>query len=455
MKTMGSISGDAHRSSPPSPAIPAMSETSGLRPLLQRYLHLLPMILIMSDQAVISGTRLLSQVAVGRWGGPDQLGLYSIAMGVVMVMVGMQEALVTTPYTVYSPRQSNENRRRFSVGALWVQMLLMIGMTLFWAATVWVRGLQGGFTGGVLWVMTAVIWFGPFQLVREFSRRWLLAGGMLRGTLALDIASSALLALLLGLVVWKGSVDARIVFGMGAIANLFYIAVWATRYRRDFPLLNSSPRVFAGLSWSYGRWIAGESIFSILMVYYIGWHLTYFQDESRAGIFQSCMTVVLLANPFLLGFASFLGPRAAQTYHREGWPALWSLTWKSLVFVVLVLGVLAAVLFVGGDWFVTRVFGQKYAGNGDLIAMLGIGMVGLGISYVVTCALQTAGWPQVNFAGSVASGVFLVVWCLMLVRTDLHPAATGFTLAVFFGVLIRCAGLLASRFPVGGSRQRQ
>ncbi len=411
---------------------------------LVRHLHHLPMLVILFDQAVISGSRLITQVAVGRF-GPDQLGLFGSAMGVVMTMVAMQEAMVTTPFTVFAPQQTREDRPAFASGALLVQLWMMTLLLAGWAGIVIWKGSTGGWSGGVLLVMTAMIWFAPFQLVREFGRRWMLANNLPRPALMLDVISTGVLLVLLGLAAGMHWMDARLAFAIVTVANLLYVGVWLFQYRREFPVRTTSPRGFASLSWSYGRWIAGEALCSVVMMYYLVWHLTFFLGEFQAGLFQSCMTVVFLANPFLLGFVSFLGPKAATTWHQFGWPALWRLTWQSLVFVVAILAGISLFLAFAGDWLLVTIFGSEYAGNGSIVTVLGVGMIGLGVSYVVTCALQTAGRPAVNFLGSVFSGVFLVAWSWLFVREDLMTAATGFVVAVFLGVAVRFIGLWIAR----------
>lgn len=56
------------------------------------------------DQGVSSGTRFLVAVIIGRMGSKEQLGLYALANTVVMFLSAMQNALILSAYTVYSPR---------------------------------------------------------------------------------------------------------------------------------------------------------------------------------------------------------------------------------------------------------------------------------------------------------------------------------------------------------------
>lgn len=419
-------------------------------------LRFLPLFLVLLDQAVISGTRLVLQIAVGR-NAPEQLGLFGVAMGVVLVMVSFQEALVTTPYTVFATRQLPEESRRFAAGGLWTQLLLMLVVVSVWGCVIAYRGAGSREEAPMLAVFATLLWFAPSQMLREFARRHLLTQGPRTGLLGLDLFASAIVLLWPGILLWSGAVTARQVFFVIAIANLGHVLVWWLWYHRQFPLWQTTPRRFLGLSWSYGRWIVGENLLNALVMGWMGWHLAWSGGpgigERNAGLLQSCLTVVLLANPFLLGFASFLGPRAAEVYHREGRPALMKLIWGSTLFVTLVLAGLAAFLWPWGEWLLTLMFGQSYAGYGHLVGIFSIGMIGTGISFVATAGLQTAGRPQVNFYGSIASLLFIVVWAWVRVGNDLEEAAIGFVLAVLVGMAVRLLGLVFSG-PVGAGNGR-
>lgn len=413
---------------------------NGIRKLAGLAERWMPLFLVLVDQAVISGTRLVIQIVVG-YGAPDQLGLLGIALGVVVVMVSFQEALVTTPYTVFSPRQKAAASRAFSAGALWTQTLLMVATVAVWSGVVWYRSPAGEPAGPMLVVLSAVVWYAPLHLLREFARRHLLAHGRRRTTLVLDLLAAAVVLVWPGVLLWGEAITARQAFTVLTAANLLYVGLWVWQNRGQFPLSGTNPRQFLGLSWSYGRWIVGENLCSALTIAWMGWYLAWWSGERQAGLFQSCITVVLLANPFLLGFAGFFGPRAAEVFHLGGWRPLLQLTGRSLVFVTAGLASLSALLWPMGEWVLTTLFGEEYAGNGGLVGILSLGMVGLGISHVLAVSLQTSGRPQINFAASLTGFLCVVGWSFFLVQDSLVLAAIGFVTAVFAGVLVRAAGI--------------
>ena len=48
--------------------------------------------LALADQAVVSGTSLLSTVLVGRWTAPSELGIYTIGLSVLGSLLAIQDA---------------------------------------------------------------------------------------------------------------------------------------------------------------------------------------------------------------------------------------------------------------------------------------------------------------------------------------------------------------------------
>ena len=76
-------------------------------------------------QGVVSVTRILTTVTVGgrfapddaaagaMLGSPEQLSLYYAAFGVLTVMIAMHEGFVTTPLTVFLPKQGKDRESTF------------------------------------------------------------------------------------------------------------------------------------------------------------------------------------------------------------------------------------------------------------------------------------------------------------------------------------------------------
>src|SRR4051812_40178661 len=69
-------------------------------------------------QALVSGMNFGTSLLVGRFAGPDELGVYSLGFTLVVVAMSFQDSLVSSPYTVYGNRLEGEDRSRLAGAAL-------------------------------------------------------------------------------------------------------------------------------------------------------------------------------------------------------------------------------------------------------------------------------------------------------------------------------------------------
>ncbi|QDT08904.1 lipopolysaccharide biosynthesis protein [Planctomycetes bacterium K23_9] len=402
----------------------------------------------LAAQAILSITRLLTSMTVGgRFGSgsEEQLGYYSSAFGVLMILVGLHEAFVTTPLTVFNQNRKDDQRSLFS-GSMLITSVLVIGLIA--AATGVLIAIQSGFQilkpelGAALVAAAAL---APLQLLREFSRRWLLANLQVVASVWMEILFAACyLAALFGLV-YAANVSAISVFVTIGSVNAFGLAIWWWIYRSEFQFASRSTTLQVSENFRYGRWVAGENVCSVLTMYMCVWVLTFAVDEAAAGVFFACFTVVLLANPFLLGIASILAPRAAQEFVRDGWVGLRKILLQYGILVVGVLACFSGFLFIFGDELTDFFFGPKYAqyfvdnfdGVNRITATLGLAMPLLGLSFVLTSGLLAANRPFESFYAAVVGLVILIVANLAFSDRTLETAARSFVVSIAGTMLCR------------------
>src|SRR5205814_9957239 len=71
-------------------------------------------------------------------------------------------------------------------------------------------------------------------------------------------------------------------------------------------------------SWAFGRWIVLGQLVGVVHGFVLYWLLAAMKGTTATGAFAACMTVVTLSNPFILGIANVLGPRAARAFTTGG-----------------------------------------------------------------------------------------------------------------------------------------
>ena len=400
----------------------------------------------LAAQAILSITRLLTSMTVGgRFGSgsEQQLGYYSSAFGVLMLLVGLHEAFVTTPLTVFNQNRNDDQRKQFS-GSMLITSVLVIGLIA--AITGVLISIQSGFKilkpelGAALVAAAAL---APLQLLREFSRRWLLANLKVVASAWLECFFAACYLTALFALVYSANVSAISVFVIIGCVNAIGLLVWWMIYRSEFQFASKSTTMQVSENFRYGRWVAGENVCSVLTMYMCVWLLTFTVDEAAAGVFFACFTVVLLANPFLLGVTSILAPRAAQSFVQDGWIGLRRVLMQYGLLVVSVLTAFSGFLFVFGDDLTALIFDYDdyfdthLGGVNNVTATLGLAMPFMGLSFVITSGLLAANRPYESFYSAVVGLVVLLGVSFCFREPTLLTAATSFVVSIVAMTLCR------------------
>jgi O-antigen/teichoic acid export membrane protein len=138
-----------------------------------------------ADQGVLSGSNFLTTIVVGRLCGASQLGAYALGVTLLVLLGGLQNSLILSPYTVFSNRGKEKDLARYA-GSILVQqgLVTLVGMITFATAGT-IVSVAGG-QPGVVEVLWALVITVPFFSFREFCRRILMARLHVKTVLVLD-----------------------------------------------------------------------------------------------------------------------------------------------------------------------------------------------------------------------------------------------------------------------------
>ena len=420
------------------------------------------MLWALSGQAILSITRFLTSVSVGGrfapddrsvsgMGSPEQLGYYSTAFGVLMLFVAVHEAFVTTPLTVFGQADRSEERQKTLSGSMLVSSLLLIGMLVVGGGLycAWLMNSQGT-NQAASFAIAAMLLIAPLQLLREFTRRWLLANLEVRASAILEFLMAIGFVSVLAIVVFNAKMSATVVFYLIGCVNLLALVGCWVFYRRRFQFQLADIKATVNQNFRYGRWVAGENICSTITMYLCVWLLIGYVSEEASGVFFACFTVVLLANPFLLGVCSILAPRAAREYHERGWAGMNRILFQYIGLIIGVLVGFSVVLWFFGEPITNLFFGSRYedfverqlGGSNLITSTLGLALPFLGVSFGVTCGLLAINRPQDSFYSAIIGLVTLVIANFSFGEISLQSAAVSFLVATVANMTARLCFLI-------------
>jgi O-antigen/teichoic acid export membrane protein len=327
------------------------------------------------DQVLVSGTSFLTTVVVGRFGGPEQLGIYSLCMTLLLLAVACHAALITLPYTVYAHRLQGAARAEYAGSVLVHHGGLTALTVLLLAATALAASLGLGPPGlaGALWVVAAT---AAFVLLRELGRRFAFTELRVGVALAIDAVVAAIQVAGLAWLLVAGEISAGGVYALAGVACAVAAVTWLALARRQFVVRRDLVAGQLRHNWSFARWAFAGSVTWMIHGYAMHWLLGCTLGVAETGILAACMTVVMLFNPLLVAVGNVMTPKAAEVYARERQAGVRRVVRKA---TVLLGGATAAyccaIVLLGDNLMELLYHNPAYAGHGHLIAVLAAGLL--------------------------------------------------------------------------------
>jgi O-antigen/teichoic acid export membrane protein len=397
-------------------------------------------VLALIDQAAFSGSNFLTTVVIGRFCGLDQLGFYSLAFAVLVFLAVIHEALVWTPYTIYSHRLKHDERPEYAGTILFVQGLFTLaGIAVLLAlAGVLSAGLGPAGLAPVMWVLAAA---APCYLLRELVRRLLLARLEVTTVLVIDVMVAVMQFGGFFALYWHGGLSAATACAVVGIACLLTSVAWfaTTAFRFVFHLRNVAGQLRR--HWSFGRWICASQMADSAHNYALHWLVAVALGTGATGVFAACSSLVLVFNPLVLGIGSVLVPRASQAYVDGGNAEVRRVVWKTTVFLVATMSVICVGLALFGDRALQLLYdGKEYAGHGLVITLLAVATLAGTFAFAMNHGLRVVERPDINFiarAGGLA--ITLTVSFLLIGMWGI----AGVAIARLFGMSVASAAQCA------------
>ncbi len=388
------------------------------------------------DQMVASATNFATGVIIGRTCTQTEFGLYMLALSVVLVALRLQRALISTPFVVFSPRLGPVDRAAYTGSTLiHLMMASAIGTSGLVIAALGMGQRPGGdgLTSGLTPVLWVVAFALPSILLREYARSVWFAELRFASTLALDTMAGAMQIGLIAALAWSGHLSATMAFvAVGGVCAVVG-ALWLICHRRSvaFDLV----RVVSDLkvNWSYGRWMfASGTVWEFSSAAY-PWLIALFHGTAATGVWAACFGTVSAANPLALGIQNISGPKIAHAYAADGPRALRRSTLVWMAVAVAVLMPVVALLVTYGDWFVTLLYEDRYAGNGVIVALLALELLIAAPRFSASWSLFVIDRGALDTVSNLIAVVMLLVAGWWLTR-QLGP--TGAALGILISGLV-------------------
>jgi len=398
--------------------------------------------LALADQAIVSGTSFLTTVMIARWAFPKELGIYAMAISLLVSWVAVQETLVLLPYTVHRHHsQASPTEQAGSYLAL-SGLFSILGIVIFLltALGLSIAGAPHGLVAAVLILAAAV----PFASLREFGRRFAFAHLRVLPSLALVLATSALQLTGLAWLGHAGRLSAATACAAIGVASAVPSIAWLYHSRGNFASQQGQLRNTISQSWRFGKWLLATRIAESLRTQAAFWLLALVIGTAATGAYAASLSIVSFVNPIIMGLFNILLPQASLAFAEGGCNRLRRETIRDALMLGAAMVLFCLLVAIGGEWAMQLVFhGPHYEGQGHTLLALALALLASALGMPAASALATMERSHAIFwASLIAMVVTVVPAALLIMNWGLVGAAYGLLAGNVAGTLVRWAAFL-------------
>ena len=366
--------------------------------------------LAIADQAVVSGTNFATSILLG-WSGTTELGIYYLALSLLVFFRGIQEQLVTAPYLVYAPRRTGTDAEVYAGSALLHHLAIGTLSSLVVGALL-LLGI-GPPQMKPIWIL--LLGIAPLYLLRDFVRQMLFAQLNLRMAFALDVLVAVVqLGLMLPLAL-AGTLNVELTWLSIALASGLAALAWAFVKQETFRGTVSTARQHARENWSFAKWALLTQVIGSSSPYLMPWIVASVHGTMETGLLGACTTIVGLSNMFLIGVGNLMSPRAARAFASGGIPALQKILWQRATLCASALGLASLLAFTFGGPLAGLVYGPEFAGCGLIMGLLSLAALANSLGAAAGNGLCSMDRPGANLWADVGSLVISLISMLVLI----------------------------------------
>jgi len=336
-------------------------------------------IFAIADQALSSLAQFTSGIIIGRTCSKEEFGLFTLGLTIILLLTGIQSALITSPYTCYFPRLKGPAQRTYSGSSLVHQFALSLIAMLLISIMGFLSflGVMATDIAPVIWALFLTL---TFIIFHQFVRFLLFAH--MKFSTAIFVDAAVLIIEVAGLLLLASYrlLSAKSAYWIIGTATGIAGITWVVLNRREFSFKKSNIISDLRLNISFGKWILGSVVIYYLCTQGYYWLLSEMKSIAETGAFAACQGAVNIANPFLLGIYNVLRPEASESFTSGGISALKKVIKKALIVISIPMILFFFIILIKGNEIVVLIYGAKYRGMGIVATVLAINMFVMAIS---------------------------------------------------------------------------
>lgn len=389
-------------------------------------------VLSLFDQALVSGTSLATTLILARICSKHELGVYYLALSIVLFIRGIQEKLVSAPYMIYSNRYQGGALAEYSGSTLAHQVVISV-VALAILLPLAVASLFGYGVFGLETVALALLFALPFALLRDYCRYFAFARTWLAAAIGLDAVVAAVQIGAMLILAWLGLLSATAVYWAIGVACAAACLGWFLHNRPGLVVRAARIKSDWLRNWAFARWALVTQLVGYATPYLMPWLLALVHGTAATGLLAACNSLIGPAHMLVAGLNNSFCPQAAGAFAHGGLTELKSVLAKTAALFAIAIGAICLLLAAIGDPLAVFVLGPKFAGVGAILTVMAVNVLLYALGIVAGNGLWALDRPAANLYADVTTLLATLAAAALLIGPF---GVLGAALAVLAGTVV-------------------
>lgn len=323
------------------------------------------------DRILFSATNFAVGVLLIRRTPDAEYGLYVLAHSVILLTIGFQNALITTPMLVMAPKQEPSERQNFISTLGKTQYLIWLPLCVV-TLLASVLSYQFGVDSETAWIIFAIAIVALFVFAREFMRHAFFVYMLPQNVFLVDIVYAALfLGAVYSFTTVSPSPALYTIIAMGAaglLAGIFGFVLFSRRIGWKFTWDISSLRI----TWRHGKWALMGVCVTWLHNQGFLYLLTALEGIGEVASVSASKLLLMPITMMMAGIIPIIKPRGAAWLATGNKPKLLQITALLTGGVLLVAVVYSGILLFEQKRISGFLFNKEIAHMNSLLLLWGV-----------------------------------------------------------------------------------
>ena len=361
-------------------------------------------VIVLLDQAVVSGGNFLLGILLTRFLGLEQYGIYALLWMVVLAALSFNQSFITQPLLSIGPQYDTEKKEKYINHLHVVQISFALVAALITAVVLWFGNWFEIVlpSSDLLFVLPAVV---GTHLLYDFYRKVNFLNEQMRKAFWMDATLYTIMLGGVSFLAFRQMISVSyslwmILFGQVVITLLGFVSLIDFSIKRD--ILN---KVFTK-HWSYSKWLVGTSLLQWFSGNFFIIAGASVLGAFAVGVIRMVQNVMGLTHILFLAMENVVPVKAAQQLKDSGVGAMKKYLSQVAKLAGGVVGSILLGIAIFAPFILSVIYGAEHSQHsGVVVAFCGI-YIFVFIGYPLRIALRTLSVTRPIFVAYIAATIF-------------------------------------------------